>query len=140
MRQIKFRGKPKNGYGFDPDKWVYGGIYKLGNNYFIVKESKRTIEGCTYNEPINIPIISNTVGQFTGLTDKNGKEIYEGDILDDGRGDIGIVIWVDAIAQFSVQLGSELFMLNEGKPNRKIQLQYTEIIDNIHDNPSLLNQ
>lgn len=133
MRTIKFRAKTTNG------EWVYG-HYSTGG--FIHTDGMETVRHLIHADML-YDVDENTVGQFTGLHDKDGKEIYEGDIIEytheicieDGPGTyVGVVGFCEGV-----------FCLHEDSDATIAYAIYHSeeyggicVIGNIHDNPELL--
>ena len=132
MREILFRGKQKGIMN-----WVEGtGVFTDGiNTWLSANEPNRPI---AYGLKHKI-VLSETVGQFTGLTDKNGKKIFEGDVLQfnytgKNHGVEGKATVIFEHGKFGVLWGwhKEIVCL-DGFADTTI-----EVIGNIHDNPELL--
>lgn len=144
MRTIKFRGKD-----IDTGEWIYGHFFQRLGHYPAIVEPRPRDGKVMYYE---IAVEDTTVGQFTGLYDKNGKEIYEGDIL---RGehypfknnsvyDYYIVIeelndrhnYIAPVCRQSAI--SRIAGIRDGFKRDYSELEKLEIIGNIPDNPELL--
>ena len=151
MRDIKFRGKmiPEN-------EWIYGTLLRIpappycwGENppkdkYYIQFADPRYMPdwGMPY-KMVQGEVNPETIGQYTGLKDKNGKEIYEGDIIfikgETKLLDIkGKVEYSNTFAQFIItNTGS---IVNETEPLGDYEEENIEVIGNIYDNPELLEE
>ena len=139
MREILFRGKWKNS-----GEWVYG-------NLFNPDKADTPTQICigTYIAKTCYEIDPETVGQYTGLTDKNGRKIFEGDIvrLTDEYNEIEwTAIVVFGNPNNSCCWGYSLCPIGKCESTSDILMwvdmeesgAYCEIIGNIHDNPELL--
>ncbi len=121
MREYLFRGKTiANG------KWAEG-------NLLVTKQ------GCciTPDATVYVAVDSETVGQYTGMVDKNGKKIFEGDIIDfsdrsDGDG-YGVVKYDANETEFGIEYDNIYKSLGKHYYPEDI-----EVIGNIHDNPNLV--
>ena len=125
IREVIFRGKRT-----DNGEWIEGSL--LGIDWC----DKPSTYSIAPNTPVSVfySVISETVGQYTGLTDKNGKRIFEGDIVSLVKHDSLIykVVYVPCRYELVNSKGVNCFVLDIYKSEN------IEVIGNIHDNPELL--
>ena len=128
QREIEFRGKSKLN-----KEWLFGDLLRLGGNrtpcIFSDKDSIR------YFNTDNSVVIPETVGQYTGLKDKNGAKIFEGDILK-RENEIIIVLWNNKYACLTLHCDNWSCL---GFFYEDLDVDKVEVIGNIYDNPELLN-
>lgn len=122
MREILFRGKRK-----DNGEWVYGYYCKYGytgkEKYYIIPSYASALYA--------IEVIPEKVGQYTGLTDKNGKKIFEGDVV------------FDTIDRENASIIFDFGSYYVKNDNMHIRLgastsMQVEVIGTIYDSPELL--
>ena len=128
QREVLFRGKRA-----DNSEWVEG---------FYVNKSPEKHQIVTKKDMFPVQVLPKTVGQYTGLTDKNGYKIFEGDIVNLGRERLYFVKYLSC--SFFLYHCLELKDL-DGKPltwgllSRAGELGWQiQVIGNIHDNPELI--
>ena len=130
IREVIFRGKRT-----DNGKWVKGYLYitHIGSHEIGSYDAEINIERLTFD------VIPETVGQFTGLTDKNGKRIFEGDIVHCvSKLDSADMVIIFECGQFRMILAEKYHEYQTNVGYYDINCFAKEVIGNIHDNPELL--
>ena len=122
-RDIVFRGKSKS-----TGEWVEGSL--IGNDGIVGKIVE--FEEDYFCTEFWYKVDPETVGQFTGMTDKKGKKLFEGDVYSMGEKNILYVVIFDKSQFIGKQVG------NRSLAGLEYWKSDIEIIGNIHDNPELL--
>ena len=143
--RYKFRGKE-----IDTGKWVYGGLFKepappqcfektLEDKYWIVYPNPRFMPD--WNLPyqmVRTDVEKETIGQYTGLKDKNGKEIYEGDIVKIDI-DRAYVKWNEKYGYFQL-IPIEDYYFDSDVIGQALEYVDLEVIGNIYEKKNLLEE
>lgn len=122
MREILFRGKR-----VDNGEWVYGDLIHVDDSGF--------------DNYIEFEVIPETVGQYTGLTDKNGKKIFEGDILAVETSNISVEC--DGYFKVGYDNGTAAFVCEAYNYCITFDNVYgkdVEVVGNVFDNPELIKE
>lgn len=139
MREIIFTGKRK-----DNGEWVEGFLIKGKKTYIVTKNAAKymVVSVVSYMACVEfVEVIPETVGQYTGLTDKKSKKIFEGDIVSFKR--------VNALGYTTSRVGDVRYynelpifyiMATTGDAWDWVECENIEVIGNIHDNPELLEE
>ena len=150
MREILFRGKRA-----DNGEWVEGYYARESNHACFANElkyhqyiSKDVFMDWGLGGLEQYEVIPETIGQYTGLCDKNGKKIFEGDIFRPFDNEIVVVTWIDyystlgflcRIEHTETKRGKEITESHDGWSMLcDYELSNLEIIGNVTDNPELL--
>ena len=129
-RTILFRGNR-----VDNGEWVEGSLYETIYNTYIIQKHDETRTALNA-----ISVIPETIGQFTGLTDKNGKMIFEGDVVKQtgkvNNGSSGAIMVENMrIAVCEINSAGTIMFLSNYRSD--IHSSSYEVIGSIHDNPKL---
>lgn len=121
MREILFKAKR-----IDNGEWVCGFLVPMWGQMHIID---RDFENTAY------PIDDSTICQYTGLTDKNGKRIWENDIVRLGEDEDLLIKWSERYAGWCLQQNKWMFEHFFGET---VDEGTCEVVGNIFDNPELL--
>ncbi len=115
MREIKFRAKTAT-----TDSWVYG-HYAFVDGFHVMYEGT--------SNPVIIKL--NTLGQYTGLKDVNGVEIYDGDVLDGGH--LHVVEWDDEKMMYVLEVEGFSYSFSYSEPMHDYNVQNVPIVGNVFE-------
>lgn len=124
MREILFRGKRYNG------EWIYDSetYIRDGDGIWLSDDDLNVVQ-----------VQEDTVGQYTGMKDKNGEKIFEGDIVKYSTTcEIFTVAWHGSFAEFVISELQKPNKATRGSKDMYLVNRYCEVIGNIYDNPELL--
>lgn len=139
QREILFRGKKHRG------GWAYGSLI-VAEEFCCILEDEANVHPMDYpyfDGELGVidghvtPVVPETVGQWTGLVDKNGIKIFEGDIMR-GYGQIRSVIYDVKHAEFEFDSNDPVY--NPDGMTLFFDCEYSEIIGNVYDNTELLEK
>lgn len=134
MREILFRGKE-----IESRDWVYGWFEMYAFGYWPLKPSIIPSNDAKNGHYDHVQVDIETIGQYTGLNDKNGVKIFEGDILEVRYGNeiqYCAVKYDERTAQFVFDYGRR----GVSKVEDLLSGVIFAVIGNIHDNPELLKK
>lgn len=143
-REVKFRGKR-----IDNGEWIFGGYANKDNKAYIIVKIRYipdtrdwdTVEYYENHQTYTlsfVEVFQDTVGQYIGVTDKNGKEIYEGDIVRTNSGRLCKVVWFSS----SQYQGWNLTPV-ETKNSAPTEVGFwnnLEVVGNVYENADLLKE
>lgn len=146
MKEIICKGKQLNS-----KEWVKGQLIRVGDRCFIIYDDDYTYLSTLFGEPQLVvrrfyEVDPETIGQWTGLRDREGVDIFEGDILEGnwlGDRRKGRIVFIDEIASFGIVFEGRkdpCAVLNKMEWFTGHNDHRCEIIGNIHDNPELLER
>lgn len=129
MREILFKAKR-----LDNGEWVEGSLLQttaVSLKSFIVESACYTFDEWDWNECVEVD--TNTICQYTGLTDKNGNKIWENDVVSCG-GNL-VVMWNERFASFCLDKNGWMYNHFFGEA---VEGCDCEVIGNVFDNPELI--